>query len=157
MARQRIRIRPVPDADHLMRFVPYKLQIRDPETDEFKGIANLAFALRPEDDGGLSTQWVEHYGGRSLPSYSAAAIQYRDNLQSKSIGGKGYFAVGNVSLAKQVADTYNKQIRVVHEPDGSNEGHALIRRFTDEDRALLDALALEVFREHIWVGDLDLR
>jgi hypothetical protein len=156
MARDKVRISPIPDCDHLMRLVPHKQQIRDPDTDVFIGIVNTAFSLRTSDKGGLSTQWVEYFGEKSLPTYSSAAERYRDNLPSKRIGSLAYFAIGNVGMVKLAASEAKKRIRVVHEPDGTNEGHAVIRRFTDDDRALLDVLAIEVFAEHVWVGDLDL-
>ena len=139
-----------------MRFVPYKQQVRCPDTDAFLGIANIAFSLRLSDDGGLSMQWVEYYGAKSAATYSAAAIDFRDNLPSKRLGPTGYFAIGNVGHSKAVAADAGKQIRIVHEPDGTNMGHASVRRFDDEDRALLDTLAIDVFSEHVAVSSLAL-
>ena len=146
----------VPDSDHLMRLVPYGQQLRDPDDESFKGILGTAFSIRPSDKGGLSVTWVEHYGPRSLTTYSCAASKFRDSLQSKKLGSKAYFAIGQAGIIRQTATTYGKHIRLVHAPDGRNTGHVELRRFTDEDRRLLDALAIDVFTEHVAVAALAL-
>jgi hypothetical protein len=147
----------VPDDDHLMRHVPYGQQVRDPDDDSFKGIVATAFSIRPSDKGGLSLTWVEHYGPKSLATYSYAASKFRDSLKSKKLGAKAFFAIGQAGIARQTAAKYGKQIRLVHAPDGPNTGHVELRRFTDEDRSLLDALALDVFAEHVAVAVLNLQ
>lgn len=139
-----------------MRHVPYGQQVRDPDDDSFKGIVATAFSIRPSDEGGLSLTWVEHYGPKSLPTYSNAASKFRESLISKKLGTKAYFAIGEAGATRKTAATYGKQIRLVHAPDGPNTGHVELRRFTDEDRRLLDALALDVFSEHVAVADLTL-
>jgi hypothetical protein len=139
-----------------MRFVPYKQQLRDPETDEFKGIVNTAFAIRPTDKGGLSLTWVEHYGAKSAATYNIAASAFRDSLESKKLPIKAYFAVGQAGGARATSASHGKKIRLVHAPDGPNTGHVELRRFTDEDRQLLDTLAREVFTEHVAVIGLTL-
>lgn len=146
----------IPDIDHLMRFVPHSQQVRDPDDDSFKGILGIAFSVRPSDNGGLSLTWVEHYGAKSQATYSIAASKFRDSRQTKKLGSKGYFAIGQAGAARSAAKTYKKQIRLVHAPDGPNTGHVEVRRFSDEDRSLLDALALEVFAEHVAVASLEL-
>ncbi len=146
----------VPDGDHLMRHVPYSQQIRDPDDDSFRGIVAIAFSIRPTDEGGLSLTWVEHYGPKSLATYSYAASKFRDSLQSKRLGGKAFFAIGQAGVTRKTAAIYGKKIRLVHAPDGSNTGHVEVRRFSDEDRSLLDALALDVFTDHVAVAELNL-
>lgn len=145
---------PILGVHHLMRFVPYSQQIRDSETDAFKGIANIAFTIRPDDDGGLSTTWVEHYGDKSPTTVAVAASHFRETLNSKKLPSKAYFAVGTVSETQEASLAYGKRIRVVSVPDGVNTGHVEIRRFSDEDRRLLDTLAIDVFREHIAVAGM---
>lgn len=142
------------ESDHLMRFVPLKEQLRHPDTNAFEGILNTAFRIRPCDDGGLSVTWVEHYGEKNLNTYSVAGAAFRDSLNSKRLPKSGYFAIGNVKECRETSLAYNKKIRIVVEPDGTNTGHVTIRRFSDDDLALLDALALEVFSEHVAVTDL---
>jgi hypothetical protein len=139
-----------------MRFVPYKQQVRDPETDAFKGIVNTAFSVRPNDKGGLSLTWVEHYGEKSAATYNVAASAFRDSLESKKLPGKAYFAIGSAGQTRTTASDHGKRIRLVHAPDGPNTGHVELRRFDDEDRRLLDALALDVYSEHVAVADLHL-
>jgi hypothetical protein len=139
-----------------MRHVPYGQQVRDAEDDSFIGIVATAFSIRPSDDGGLSLTWVEHYGPKSLATYSNAASRFRDSLQSRKLGAKAYFAIGKAGVARKTAATYGKKIRLVHAPAGPNTGHVELRRFTDEDRRLLDALALDVFAEHVAVAELTL-
>lgn len=137
-----------------MRFVPYKQQVRDPETDEFLGIANTAFSIRESDQGGLSLTWVEHYGPKCQATYKVAATAFAGSLQSKKLPQKAYFAVGNAGATRSVAREYGKKIRLVHAPDGPNTGHVEVHRFSDEDRRLLDALAIHVYQEHVSVLSL---
>lgn len=139
-----------------MRFVPYKQQVRHPETDAFLGIAGTAFAVRPTDDGGLSTTWVEFYGEHSPATIAVAANAFRGTLDSKKLPGKAYFAIGQAGATRKVASDRGKQIRLVHAPDGTNVGHVEIHRFSDDDRALLDALAIEVYDDHVAVSSIKL-
>jgi hypothetical protein len=144
----------IPDLDHVMRFVPKQLQIRDSETDEFLGIVADAFRLRAEDDGGLSVTWIEHYGPKSNETYVIAANGFRESRRTKTISKSAYFVVGNIGNAKSVALRYGKKIRVLHDPVEGNSGHAEMRRFTNEDLQLLEALNMEVFVEHVAVSTL---
>ena len=146
----------VPDADHLMRFVPYKRQDRDAESDEFLGILNTAFRLGEKDEGGLSLTWVEHYGPKSATTYGIAASRFRDSLPTQKIGAKSAFAIGQAGSIRAVSMQYGKAVRFVHAPDGPNTGHVELHRFTDDDLRLLDALAIEVFAEHVLVAQLTL-
>lgn len=139
-----------------MRFVPYKQQLRDPENDSFKGVLNSAFRIRESDDGGLSLTWVEHYGAKSTATYAHAAARFRDSLDSRKLGPKSAFAIGQAGETREVSRSHGKQVRIVHSPDGPNTGHVELRRFTDEDLQLLDTLAIEVYREHVLVADLTL-
>ena len=147
----------VPDADHLMRWVRRNQQYRDSETDEFKGILGIAFHIRSDDEGGLSTTWVEHYGPKSLLTYEIAASKFRDSLQSGKLGVQSYFAIGNVGLTKAACLARYKKIRLVHAPDGPNTGHLEIHKFSDEDQELLEILAVDVFTEHVSVISLGLK
>lgn len=140
-----------------MRFVPRGQQVRDPDDNSFKGIVGTAFSIRPCDNGGLSLTWVEHYGLKSIATYSIAASKFRDSLRSQKLGSQAYFAIGQAGATRSTAARCGKQIRLVHAPDGPNTGHVELRRFTDEDRGLLDALALDVFTEHVAAADLQLR
>lgn len=140
-----------------MRFAPMGRQLRDPETNEFKGILGIAFHVWPKDRGGLSTTWVEHYGLKCHATYGLAASKFRDSLKSRKLPIQGYFAIGQAGQAKEVSMGLGKKIRLVHAPDGPNTGHVELRSFSDEDQELLDILADEVFTEHVAVASLDLK
>lgn len=100
--------------------------------------------------------WVEHYGAKCPDTIAAAAIAFRGTLLKKKLPTKAYFAIGAAGDTRSKCAEHGKKIRLVHAPDGTNTGHVEIRRFTDDDRRLLDALALEVFAEHVAVSDIDL-
>lgn len=140
-----------------MRWVRYQQQIRDAETGEFIGVLGVAFHLRSDDDGGLSTTWVEHYGLKGFSTYKIAGTRFRDSLESKKLGPKSYFAVGNVGKTKATCSVRSKKIRIVHDPYSTNSGHVQIRQFSDDDIALLEALAEDVFTEHVSVATLGLK
>jgi hypothetical protein len=132
-----------------MRFIPYKQQVRDAETDAFLGVAGTAFSVRPDhDDGGLSVTWVEHYGPKDDVTLKTAGTAFRESLPSKKLGSKAYFAIGQAGPTRTISQSYGKNIRLVHAPDGPNTGHVEIHRFSDEDRSLLDALS-EAYSEHV--------
>lgn len=139
-----------------MRYVPFGQQVRDPDDNSFRGIVGTAFSVRPSDKGGLSLTWVEHYGEKSLATYSIAASHFRESLEKRKLAPQAYFAIGQAGLTRKTAATHGKHIRIVHAPDGPNSGHVELLRFTDEDRCLLDALALDVFAEHVAVAELNL-
>lgn len=141
----------VPDEEHLMRYVPRPQQRRDIETDEFLGILNTAFSIREEDKGGLSVTWVEHYGPNCAATIALGGAAFRDSLPSKKLSKFAYFAIGNAGATRKAGKEYGKKLRLIPAPDGPNTGHVEIHRFNDEDRRLLDALAMEVFVEHVSV------
>ena len=146
----------LPDEDHVMRFVPYGRQHRDPDTDTFLGLTPQAMELRADDKGGLSVTWVEHFGPNVIATKRVAAIAFREALDSKHIGGEAVFASAQVKAVVQAGRDYGKSIRVVHDPVPGNPGHAEVRHFSDEDLRLLDLLAAEVFIEIDKVSDLKL-
>lgn len=146
----------LPDNNHVMRFVPKGRQHRDPDTDEFLGIAPQAMQLRGEDKGGLSVTWIEHFGEFGKASKRLGAIAFRESLEKKHIGSEGVFASAQVQSIVRAGLTYEKIVRVVHDPVTGNPGHAQVRHFTDEDLRLLDYLSAEVFTEIDKVSDLEL-
>lgn len=146
----------LPPQDHVSRFVPKNKQDRDPDTDVYRGLTFAAFALREEDSGGLSLTWIEHYGPDGVDARRAAACAYRESTKSKKIGAQGCFAVATVEQLRSAAEGYRKQVRIVHSPVAGNPGHAEARRFTDEDRELLELLSRDVFTDIDFVSDLGL-
>ena len=138
-----------------MRYVPYGQQIRDAESESFLGISGKAFVIRASDDGGLSVTWIEHYGEKTSKTIGIAADRFRDSLEKKKLAPKACFAIGIAGQTKAIASQYGKKVRLVHSPDGLNTGHVEVRRFSDEDRALLEAL-VDVFDEHVMISNLEL-
>ena len=96
--------------------------------------------LTEEDAGGLSVTWIEHFGPFGLEAKRAAATAYRESLTSRHLGGKGVFATAKVDTVLSVGRSFDKQLRVVHDPVTGNSGHAEVRHFSDE-LGLLDMLA----------------
>jgi hypothetical protein len=148
--------RPLPDLDHVARFVPLNKQQRHPDTKAFEGVTAAAFSIREDDRGGLSTTWIEFFGKKCIDSIRLAACAYRESQPSKKIGSQALFAISNIAAVKEVALTYGKKLRVVHDPADGNAGHAEIRHFDDDDLGLLETLATETFAELHMVHDLKL-
>lgn len=146
----------VPPEHHVMRFVPANRQHRHPDTDEFLGLLPSAMELTKRDEGGLSVTWIEFYGPLGFQSKQTGAAAFRESLESKRVGAKGVFASGNVGEVLSAGERFGKTVRVVHVHEVENPGHAEVRHFTDEDVALLDVLATEVFCTFDFVADLKL-
>jgi hypothetical protein len=144
----------VPDPDHLMRYVPRSRQLRDRETDAFRGVLGSAFNIRDEDKGGLSVTWIEHYGLKSEDTIRLAGTCYRDSLPSRKLNRSACFSIGNADAIREAGMARGKRLRLIPAPDGPNSGHVEIHRFNDQDKELLDALAMDVFVEHVPVAQL---
>jgi len=139
-----------------MRYVPHTRQIIDEDSGNVIGIYPAAFKLRPEDKGALSVNWIEFYGSLDDESIALAADGFRKNLQKKKLAQSALFALGNVGEAKRRGKLIRKPIRILHEPEGENDGHATIRQLDDNDQSFLDALANEVFLDRRAVAKLKL-
>lgn len=148
--------RALPDEDHIARFVPYSKQDRDPETDEFRGLSVAACKLRPDDDGGLSVNWIEKFGDYGTDAKRAAAIAFRETRTDKKLPPKAVFGYAKITEVKAAAQRFNKSVRVIWDPVPGNDGHALVRHFTDEDIQLLDLMSTDVFGDFDIVGEMDL-
>lgn len=144
----------VPDSDHVARFVPKNKQTRHPETDEFISVGPAAFALRTDDKGGMSVNWVEYFGPLNLQSMKQVMDAHIASLESGKLPVSGVYAIALVSKIRQQAQEHNKVVRVVHAPVPGNDAHAEIRHFTDEDIELLDSLASDVFLGTYHIVDL---
>ena len=131
-----------------MRFASKSKQIIDPDTLACSGLSPAAFALREDDNGGLSVTWIEYFGSFGPQEIALAANAHRLAQLSKSLPPSGVFAWAKVTKIKQAALGFRKSLRVVHDPIDGNEAHAEIRHFTDEDLDLLDHFASDVFVEY---------
>lgn len=143
--------------DHVMRFVAYKAQYRDPETDEFLGISPMSMELGPEDEGGMSVTWVEHFGPYGANAKALAATAHRMSLTSRKLGAKSVFATGQVGRIVEVGNSYGKRLRIVYDPVPGNSGHSEVRHFTDDDLSLLDDLSRTAFVEIDHVKDMGIQ
>lgn len=139
--------RAIPSADHIMRYVQKSRQHRDPDTDEFLGLAPGAFMLGPKDEGGMSVSWIEFFGPLSQAAKKEAAIAFRESLDRKKLGGSAVFATAQVQAVLDAGKAFSKQLRVVYAPVPGNDGHAEVRHFSDDDLELLDWLASAAFLE----------
>ena len=147
--------RPLPDSDHIARFVPFNKQYRHPDTGELLGLTAAAFAIRNDDRGGLSSTWIEFFGEKSAESIASAAVAFRESQPSKKLGKQSLFAIAAISQAKADALLFKKSIRVVHDPVPGNPGHAEVRHFDDDDLELLEYFARETFSEYHLTRDIE--
>jgi hypothetical protein len=148
--------KPIPDDHSVMRFAQLSKHIIDPDTGKSVGVSPAAFALGPEDKGGLSVTWVEHFGPNSSGTRVKAALAYRESLKSKHLGAAGAFVSATVGNIKKAAVPFKKNVRVVHDPVPGNQGHAEIRRFNDDDLELLEHLSADVFGDIEYIGAMNL-
>ena len=142
-----VKITPLSDDHHVSRFVPYRRQHRDFETNAVLGAFTTAFELRPVDKGGLSVTWVEHFGPLSPKSCAAAANAFKKSTRDRKLSGNALFAIGEVRKIKQATQRSGTPARVVHEPTRRNPAHAAIRRIDKNVVEVLDAMAQQAFAE----------
>ena len=135
----------IPDNNHVTRYVPYKKQKRNFQTEALEGILGDAFSLRPKDNGAASVTWIEYFGVLSDISAKAAFDAYRKSQKSQTLSKNAIFAIGNVGMIKMSAKEAGHSIRVLLEASTNNPAHATIRRVPIEDLGFLEALATEVF------------
>lgn len=134
-------ITPIPDEDHLLRWVRNRSLIRDPETGQVNGVLADAFRLREGEDY-LSALWCEYYaGGASEQSCSAVA----DFSNQISVKPKDRFVRGRVAEIKAVCALHGHAVRIVHEPVEGVPAHAAVRRYRDDNLEMLEALATEAW------------
>lgn len=145
--------RPLQDGHHVMRYVPRSKQFIDDNQNSL-GPAPAAFAIREEDEGGLSVTEVEHFGEMNAQTRAVAAAAHRASLESKRLAPSAIFAWAPIGAVKAAANDYGKAVRVVHDPVDGNPGHAQIRHFTDDDLDLLEYFATDVFHEFARVGTM---
>lgn len=147
--------RALPDSHHVLRYVPQSKRVVDPDGN-LGGPAPTAFALRVDDAGGLSVTEIEHFGEMSAASRVSALAAHRESLPSKTVRSNALCAWAQIERIKAAALTYEKHVRVVHDPVEGNPGHAEIRHFTDEDLDLLEFFSSDVFLNYEVVGSMEL-
>ncbi len=133
----------LPDADHVMRYVPRKLQELD-DDGNVVGFYPGAFAHRDGEEY-LSVNWLEYYEQTHASNVTAC----KAGLQTVLKGAKSMFGVGQVGRVKELSQYNGKPVRIVHYPNSnSNPSHSAI--FTDipVHDTVCESLALEFYKEH---------
>ena len=134
---------PIPSDDSILRWVRFR-SLRKDADGAVIGVLFDAFKLRPEDDGALSALWVEFFQSEAGDQHQQAIAQFAKGVTFKK---NDQFAKGKVSDIRDACQAYGVQVRIVHEPDGDLECHALVRRFNDTNDDLLELLAAEAWAE----------
>ena len=132
----------LPDADHVMRYVPWTKLRRD-ENDNVIGFLGEAFKLRDEEQS-LSLNWLGYFSGHRNEQVRQSVEMFR---RIRSVGAKSAYGIANVAQIKAVCDSAGARVRVVYEPEDENPAHSGIRRLPRDDMGLLDALATQAFAE----------
>jgi hypothetical protein len=127
-----------------MRHVKWKLLRRDDDGINVIGFLPQAFELGPKDDY-LSVNWIEHGEGDWETRIRDSVWGIRRARPSIGSGGKSRYGIGNVGKIKEVCEHNNARVRITHEPEDNNLGHAGIRRLPRDDLTLLAALADDAF------------
>lgn len=115
---------PLPDADHVMRCVPRKLQELDEDGNTI-GFYPRAFSHRGDEEY-LSVNWLEYFGA----THAANAAACRTAIEAVFAGHKNLFGVAQVGRVTAIARCNAKPVRVVYFPTSpSNPSHSAL--FTD--------------------------
>ena len=138
----------VPDADHIMRHVPYAKMGRDEETGACWPLWT-AFELRADEEF-LSATWLEYFSGSHSEQISQAIGATADG---RTLGKKSGFAIGNVGNIKKNCEIGGARIRVTSEPVGNNLAHVALRRWPREEQELLAIIAADAWSEMVMIKD----
>jgi hypothetical protein len=136
-------VKNIPDADHVLRHVGWT-KLRKDENDTVIGVLAEALRRRPGESS-LSVTWLEFFPGSTDEQLRMAVAATR---RAQDCRPKSHFAVANVKAIKSVCQscaTRPAKVRIVHEPEDNNPGHAAIRQLPDGDDDILEALAEQVF------------
>lgn len=120
-------------------------KLRKDENDNVLGVLAAGLQRRPGEKS-LSVTWIEYFTG-AVPEQILGAIQATRAAQD--CRPKSQFAIANVGKIKAAAAGADAKIRIVHEATKENPAHASIRQLPDEDSALLELLAEDVFTQLI--------
>jgi len=118
-------------------------KLRKDEDDNVLGILAAALQRRPQEKS-LSVTWIEYFAGSAKDQIESAIKATR---LAQDCRPKSHFAIANVGSIKSVATASGAHIRIVHESTDDNPAHASIRQLPDEDAALLQLLADEIFTQ----------
>ena len=126
----------------------------DPQTEEVLGVFNAAFHLRPTDEGELSVNHLEHYGGETAEQIKAVVQAKRND--GFGVSNNSAFAVlqaGDVTGAGQkvgLSLASYKDPMLPHDPS-----HAIVRGLPDDSSSeIFEDLARIASRQFFVVKDL---
>lgn len=132
----------LPDENHVMRQVPYKLLERD-ENDQVLGFLPGAFAHRNDEDY-LSFGWLEFYGS----THAANVTQCKEAIQAVRKAGRALHGVAQVGCTKALAQHNAKPVRLVYCPNYNNPSHSALFMDHPVPNAACEDLAREFWKEH---------
>ena len=141
----------LPDEDHVVRHVPWQ-RLRKDDDDNVIGFLGQAFELRPDEEY-LSVNWLEYHDGDHDTQVRLTVWAIRDSFE-RPLSAKSAFAIGQVLKVKDICQTAGSRVRIVHEPEAGNLGHAAIRQLPRDELNLLDALAADAFAERVNNADV---
>lgn len=145
--------RPIPDSDHIVRYVSYARQARD-EHDNLIGNGLLGSALQLKtDEVYVSVNWLEFEPAPKIDCIKRVRNELSSAFPPKP-RSKALLAIGNVGKIKSSCAEAGYQVRVTHEPTKNSPSHSGIRRLPIDNDELLDALAAEVFTDTISIVDI---
>jgi hypothetical protein len=144
----------VPNADHVARYCNHQRVIRDPLTDEIKGVYPQAFALREKirDKGPetyLSASWLEFFGRDAgldhqfKAALTALSAKHSGVKKQSGVKLRGAFARLNVGRILEVGTERGHKLRVRNRSTSSDPGYASIDNtpLNNSDMELLAAFA----------------
>jgi hypothetical protein len=89
-----------------------------------------AFRVRIGYETGLSVNWAEYFG-RSDFKDAISPLKHILEAKGRRVGGQSRFALLNVGQAKEAASLH-LAITVEHDPEPSDESHALVKGYDNE-------------------------
>ncbi|MBP6379945.1 MAG: hypothetical protein KA312_05965 [Sphingorhabdus sp.] len=140
----------LPDADHIVRYVPWTKVEKDAD-DNVLGVLAVAYQRR-EGEEALSVNWLERVG---VVDELTALRETLSFMQSTlNVGKKGRLAISNVADFKGICAKREQRVRIIHAPVDGNEPHSEVRQIPREDLQLLEEIASAAVKYHLSCGEL---
>lgn len=150
----------LPKEDHVVRYAPFQRLHRD-EDDNIIGVLPQAFELRLNDEEKyLSVNWLEYFEGDREYNIESTVKNFRESrrLIGGRTGKKSAFCIGNVGKILETCVTCKfPRVRIVYEnpkESSTNKSHSKIIRLPENDTALLELFAHEVFNDLVFNSDI---
>jgi hypothetical protein len=128
------------DNHHLVR------HIRESEIDDQEGCLLAfpqAFALRPGETY-LSNGWLEFFDGAIDAQLSGIAAMMS---KTRAVKARHALAIGCVGDIRDVCQSFDQKVRILHEPFEDNLAYAAVRRINTDESQLLELLAQEAWSD----------